>query len=84
MKPHISVIRCILPLLLSAGSFTLAEDETVEGILGYKDTTLDIYNVQDLADAVASKHNFTIILHNSVTVTEELPYKDKLLQNGPC
>lgn len=84
MKPHISVIRCILPLLLSAGSFTLAEDETVEGILGYKDTTLDIYNVQDLADAVASKHNFTIILHNSVTVTEALPYKDKLLQNGPC
>lgn len=84
MKPHISVIRRILPLLLSAGCFTLAEDETVEGILGYKDTTLDIYNVQDLADAVASKHNFTIILHNSVTVTEELPYKDKLLQNGPC
>ena len=59
-------------------------DESVEGILGYGEKTVEVSTAQDLVDAVDSKHNITVLLRGDVTVTDSEPVFTGLVNDGPC
>lgn len=61
-----------------------AGDESVEGILGYGEKTVEVSTAQDLVDAVDSKHNITVLLRGDVTVTDSEPVFTGLVNDGPC
>ena len=59
-------------------------DESVEGILGYGEKTVEVSTAQDLVDAVDSKHNITVLLKGDVTVTDSEPVFTGTVHDGPC
>ena len=59
-------------------------DESVEGILGYGEKTVEVSTAQELVDAVDSKHNITVLLKGDVTVTDSEPVFTGTVHDGPC
>lgn len=61
-----------------------AGDESVEGILGYGEKTVEVSTAQDLVAAVDSKHDITVLLKRDVTVTDSEPVFTGTVHDGPC
>ena len=59
-------------------------DESVEGILGYGEKTVEVSTAQDLVAAVDSKHDITVLLRGEVTVTDSAPVFTGTVHDGPC
>ena len=72
-------------VLMSAGVWAEEEgDATVEGVLGYGEKTVEVETAQDLAAAVDSKNNITVLLKRDITVTDQVPVQTGLLKDPPC
>ena len=61
-----------------------AGDESVSGILGYGEKTVEVSTAQDLVAAVDQKHDITVLLRGDVTVTDSAPVFTGLVNDGPC
>lgn len=79
MKPSLCILPLLLPALTVLGSTLSAEDELL-----ISNKTVHVYETQDLEEAVDSKHNISVILHNNISVTESSPHFDSLLNDSPC
>ena len=81
------MIRQSLAVLmaLSAGIHAAdTEGGDVEGIFGYGDITVHAYTAQDLENAVNDKNNITVLLYNSIVVTDETPHFVGFFNDAPC
>ncbi|MDO5472294.1 MAG: hypothetical protein Q4F35_03055 [Akkermansia sp.] len=75
----------VLLVLMSAGVWAEEEgDATVEGVFGYGEKTVEVETAQDLAAAVDSKNNFTVLLKRDITVTDQVPVQTELPKDPPC
>lgn len=85
LKP-VSWGMCGAQAFFMAGTLWAQEvgDESVEGILGYGEKTVEVSTAQDLVDAVDSKHNITVLLKGDVTVTDREPVFTGTVHDGPC
>ena len=85
LKP-VSWGMCGAQAFFMAGTLWAQEsgDESVEGILGYGEKTVEVSTAQDLVDAVDSKHNITVLLKGDVTVTDREPEFTGTVHDGPC
>ena len=77
---------CGVQAFFMAGTLWAQEagDESVEGILGYGEKTVEVSTAQDLVAAVDSKHDITVLLKRDVTVTDSEPVFTGLVNDGPC
>lgn len=59
-------------------------DESVEGILGYGEKTVEVSTAQDLVDAVDQQHDIIVLLRGDVVVTDTEPVFTGMVNDGPC
>lgn len=85
LKP-VSWGMCGVQAFFMAGTLWAQEagDESVEGIQGYGEKTVEVSTAQDLVAAVDSKHNITVLLKGDVTVTDREPVFTGTVHDGPC
>lgn len=85
LKP-VSWGMCGVQVFFMAGTLWAQEagDESVEGIQGYGEKTVEVSTAQDLVAAVDSKHNITVLLKGDVTVTDREPLFTGTVHDGPC
>lgn len=79
-------VSLALPLLFSAGAVRAQDtaDDSVEGIFGYGDKTVEVSTAQDMLEAVDSKHNITVLLKGDITVTDSTPTFTGIIHDSPC
>ena len=79
-----SAVYAFLLMTASCAWAQETADETVEGVLGYGEKTVEVNEVQDLREAVDSKKNITVLLNEAITATDSAPCYDGLLNDSPC
>ncbi len=79
-----SAVYTFLLMTVSCAWAQETADETVEGMLGYGEKTVEVNEVQDLREAVDSKKDITVLLNEHITVTDSAPCYDGQLNDSPC
>lgn len=61
-----------------------ATDETVEGVFGYGEKTVEVETAQDLLEAVDQKNDITVLLKRDILVTDSEPTFTGVVHDSPC
>ena len=86
IKKFIAGANLILAPLCSASAVQAQDtpNDTLWGLFGYGDKTVEVSTAQDLLEAVDSKHNITVLLKGDIAVTDSTPTFTGIIHDSPC